>query len=329
MTTRIPADSPRVAPHPVPAQPSRPAPQPAVDVHQHLWPEPFVAALARRTHRPRLRRRGGEWVLQAHGEPDWTLDLRDQDPDARARRARDEGFDRVLIAPSLPIGAESLPPDEAEALLEAYHDGVAALPGPFGAWASAALVRPEPTLLARRLASGFAGLCVPAGALADARGLERLAPLLQVAERAGAPLFVHPGPAPWQPPAPAPAGLPAWWPALTAYVAQMQAAWFLWAARGRPLHPRLRVCFALLAGLAPLHAERLAARGGAAGHDPRTFLEVSSYGPDAVRAVAAAVGPGALVHGSDLPMAAQPRLDGTGIAGDRLRRRNAHLLLTR
>ena len=30
-------------------------------------------------------------------------------------------------------------------------------------------------------------------------------------------------------------------------------------------HPRLRVCFALLAGLAPLHAERLAARGGVGG----------------------------------------------------------------
>jgi hypothetical protein len=33
-------------------------------------------------------------------------------------------------------------------------------------------------------------------------------------------------------------------------------------AFGRPRHPRLRVCFALLAGLAPLHVERFIARGG-------------------------------------------------------------------
>ena len=43
----------------------------------------------------------------------------------------------------------------------------------------------------------------------------------------------------------------------------MQAAWHAFAVWGRPAHPRLRVCFAMLAGLAPLHRERLVARGGA------------------------------------------------------------------
>lgn len=312
---------------PSPARRTSPPATAAVDVHQHLWPEGFIAALARRAERPRLRRRGGEWVLQAHGEPDWVLDLAAQDPAGRAARARAEGFDRVILAPSLPIGVESLPPGDAEDLLESYHDGVAALPRPFGAWASAALVEPDPDGLSARLRDGFAGLCLPAGALADARGLERCAPLLHVAEDAGAPLFVHPGPAPWTGPGAMTTAMPAWWPALTVYVAQMQAAWFAWTARGRLMHPRLRVCFALLAGLAPLHAERLAARGGDQDPGPLAFLETSSYGPRAVRAVADAVGEGSLVHGSDIPMAAQPVLSGAGVAEDRLRRANPALLL--
>ena len=51
-------------------------------------------------------------------------------------------------------------------------------------------------------------------------------------------------------------------PPLVPYVQQMHAAWHHFHAAGRPRHPRLRVCFALLAGLAPLHSERLMTRGG-------------------------------------------------------------------
>ena len=60
----------------------------------------------------------------------------------------------------------------------------------------------------------------------------------------------------------------------------MSAAWHAWAAFGRARHPRLRVVFAMLAGLGPLHAERLAARGGPAEaiHDPLVWFDSSSYG---------------------------------------------------
>ena len=66
--------------------------------------------------------------------------------------------------------------------------------------------------------------------------------------------------------------------------------------------------FAALAGLAPLHAERLGARVArapvrAALGDPLTFYDTSSYGPLAVEAMLQAVGPAALVHGSDWPYA--------------------------
>ena len=64
----------------------------------------------------------------------------------------------------------------------------------------------------------------------------------------------------------------------------------------------------MLAGGAPLHAERLAARGGPADavHDELTFFDVSSYGPRTVDAMLRVVGADRLVHGSDRPVAGRP-----------------------
>ena len=113
---------------------------------------------------------------------------------------------------------------------------------------------------------------------------EQALPLLAAAADAGAPVFVHPGPV-----ADGAAGTrqPAWWAPATGYVAQQHAAWHAFHAAARPQLPSLRVIFALLAGLAPLHAERTAARGGPGGersvHDPLVFYDTSSYGPEAVR----------------------------------------------
>ena len=234
----------------------------ATDVHQHLWPEPLLHALSVRREPPMLARGARGWTLRLRGEPEALVDLADHDPDRRAALARADGLGRVLIAPSVPLGIEALPAGEAEPLLAAYHEGVAALPAPFGAWAAIGVHRPDPAALTRLLDGGFAGACVGADALAEPVGDERLGPLLETLERSGAPLLIHPGPAG------APSGAPHWWGALTGYVAAMHTAWYAFAAWGRPAHPRLRVCFAMLAGLAPLHRERLTARGGRAVADP-------------------------------------------------------------
>jgi hypothetical protein len=59
----------------------------------------------------------------------------------------------------------------------------------------------------------------------------------------------------------------------------------------------------MLAGLAPLQAERLASRGGPpAGADPLLFYDTASYGPAAVRCMASAVGAGQILYGSDRPV---------------------------
>jgi hypothetical protein len=107
----------------------------------------------------------------------------------------------------------------------------------------------------------------------------------------------------------------------------MQAAWLAVVTWARPAFPRLRVCFAMLAGLAPLQAERLASRGGGADlRDPHVFYDTSSYGPAAIAAMAAAVGADALVHGSDRPVVVpDPGAD----ALTPVRARNAARLLPR
>jgi predicted TIM-barrel fold metal-dependent hydrolase len=294
-----------------------------VDIHQHLWPEPLLRELARRRDPPRLIRGRAGWTLRLSGEADAPFVPADHDPDRRAALLDDDGVDRVLVAPSSPLGIEGLPGAEASALLDAYHTGLAELPECFGAWAAVGLEEPDPTALSRLLDRGFAGACVSAGALGDPAGYERLGVVLETLERHGAPLLVHPGPAAGGPRA------PGWWPALTHYVGEMQTAWHAFALWGRSAHPSLRVCFAMLAGLAPLQRERLVARGGCAESDADVFLDVSSYGARAVDAIVREVGVDRLVHGSDRPVATPGEL-AMGHAFDvALRERNPARLLGR
>jgi hypothetical protein len=227
------------------------------------------------------------------------------------------------VSLSSPLGIEGLPADEAGDLLAAYHDGVLALPAPFGAWAAACLTEIDPAALARELHRGFVGLQLPATALLDAGGYEHAGPLLDVLEATGLPLLIHPGPAGVLAP-----GVGAWWPAVVSYVQQMHAAWFAFRACGRPRHSELKVCFALLAGLAPLHGERVAARTGDRNVvDSDVFLETSSYGTRAVDATIRVLGVDGLVHGSDRPYADPARLDLGAAAVHALRSANPMRLL--
>jgi hypothetical protein len=263
------------------------------DVHQHVWPLALVQALRARRRPPRLR----GWTLEQAGEPDHEVDPVAHDAGLRAAQARADGLDLALVSPPSPLGIELLALEEAAELLDAYHEGVLALPAPFRAWAAASLADIDPAALGRELDRGFVGLQLPAGALLDEPGYARAAPLLELLEERGRPLFVHPGPGSGHP-----RGAPGWWPAVVGDVQQMHAAWYAFRALGRPRHSRLRVCFAMLAGLAPLHGERFAARSGERTVvDEHVFLETSSYGTRALDAVVRVLGVDVLVHGSDRP----------------------------
>ena len=279
------------------------------DCHQHLWPPALVEELRRRGRPPRL----AGWELHLSGEAPYAVDPADHDTGARRAAAGADGTDLTLLSLSSPLGIELLPPEEAAPLLGAWHDSADGLPAGYDLWAAPRLVEPDASELAEVLARPrVRGLQVPATSMLTPGALELVAPVLRVAERADLPVLVHPGPVS----APG-AGVPGWWHALTAYPAQLAAAWFAWHVVGRSLLPRLRIGFVALAGLAPLHHERLAQRGGTLGElDPGVFYETSSYGRQAVDAMTRVVGADALVHGTDRPYAGPADL-GLGPAFDR------------
>jgi hypothetical protein len=253
-----------------------------------------VAALRGRQKPPRLR----AWTLAVDCVPEYDVDPRDHDVTVRLAEAAADGLDLALVSLSAPLGIEFLPPAEAHELLDAYHEGARELPAPFGAWAAACLTEVDPPALERRLDQGFVGLQLPATTLLDVEGYERVKPLLDTLEARRRPLFVHPGPAI------AAGDAPPWWPALVSYPQQMHAAWYAFRAYGRARHPTLRVCFTMLAGLAPLHGERAASRAGLRTViDEDAFLEISSYGPRAIDATVRVLGIDVLVNGSDRPYA--------------------------
>jgi hypothetical protein len=275
-----------------------------------------------------VRRDGRGWRVRLAGEADSAFGPATHDARQRARSARAGRVERVLVCSSMPLGLELLPEDEARPLLAAWHDGVREAGAVFGLWGSVPLDGGAPADVDELLDRGAVGVALPAGALSSPRALAEVGPLLERLEARGAPLLVHPGAASPGGPAGAPAG---WWPALIRYVGEMHEAWHAWAAWGRGAHPRLRVCFAMLAGLAPLHAERLAARGGPADTiaDPNLFYDTSSYGALATAAMAATVGPDQLVYGSDRPVIdGAPPEELEGVAPDALLRANVARLLT-
>jgi hypothetical protein len=276
------------------------------DVHQHLWPPAFIAALRGRDRAPRL----DAWELHLPGERSWSLQAQDHDVEARAALAAADGNERVLVSPAASLGIDRLPPSEADELMGAWLHGALALPAPFRPWAGGGIQEPDPAALRAALDAGAVGLEVAADIVAAPEGLDRLAPLLDVVDHRDAAVLVHPGPA-GAGDAP---GRPRWWAPVVTYVSQLHAAWWAWVAEGRARWPRLRVCFAALAGLAPLHAERHRARGGeAAPVDLLTFVETSSYGERAIDAVGRALGIDVICHGSDRPYA-QPRTSDLGAA---------------
>ena len=292
-----------------------------VDVHQHVWTQPLVEALSQRSTLPFVRRSGGVTVLHSAGEHPYVIDLEAETAERRAGLVHEDGLDLALVAISSPIGIETLPREQALELIEAHLAGVDALREEFAPWGPLALDGAAPADVDAIVRRGCAGVSIPACALRDYEALDQLGAVLgQVAEHA-VPLLIHPG----RPAAAESLSDPLWWSAMTDYVAQLQAAWLTFVTRGRRDHPELTVLFPMLAGLAPLHAERLAARGGPEVDlkDPLIFYDTSSYGPLAIEAVARQVGAAQLVFGSDRPV-----IEPVSTGRDRLLQEQGARLLT-
>src|SRR5215217_3392678 len=103
----------------------------AIDVHQHLWPAPFLAALRARRAAPRL----DGWELELPGQPPYAVTPADHDVEARVAQADADGVALVCISPSAALGLDRLPPAESDELAAAWLEAAVALPAPFRAFA--------------------------------------------------------------------------------------------------------------------------------------------------------------------------------------------------
>jgi hypothetical protein len=269
----------------------------AIDTHQHLWPEQLADRLRARTQVPYLR----GWTLHTRAEPPYEVDPSHHDVTRRIAQDHASEVGSACVSLSAPLGIEHLPRRESGALIRAWHDGARQLPEHFKVWASVPSVDPDLGELAALLADDrFVGVQLPATDLASPAAWQRAAEVLRVAELAGAPVFVHPGPELVRPLS---GSLPGWWAPVVGYATQLQAAWWGWqACGGRADFPRLRLLFAAGAGLAPVHHERRTARGGdAPSIDRQVFVDTSSYGPQALDALVRVLGIDVLTLGSDRP----------------------------
>lgn len=291
------------------------------DLHQHVWTAPLLRALQARDRLPFVRRHGRATVVHSAGELPYRIDVAAHSAAARRATLHADGVQRAAVALSSPIGIEVLEPAAASELISAHLDGVLALGPEFLAWGPVPVQSPDGRDVDRVLSRGCVGVSLPAGALSGPAAVEFLGPVLDRVQARDVPLFVHPGPgvtvrsdgdahglgAEIE----APAGEPPWWRALTEYVTQMQTAWLIFQTTGRPAYPRVRIVYAMLAGGAPLLAERLALRGGPQLNltEPRTFYDTSGSGTQLRAAVEQLVGRDQLVYGSDRPVV-EPSLTG-------------------
>ena len=280
-----------------------------IDLHQHLWPEQLVDALRRRTAPPALEGRNGATVLRLQHEPDCEVDLTRHRTDVRIAALDEAGIDRAVVSLSTPLGIEALPAAESAELIAAYHDGVAEAGdrsgGRIAGWAAVPLAEDDAGAgtVAAALDRGFVGVSLPSAALARRDAIDRLAPLLHLLERRGAPAFVHPGPAPGTAPYARTAGMPDWWPNLGVYPGLSIAAYFAWRAVGAARWPRLRICFAIMGGAGPFLEERWRAFSGERGTiDRNVFLDTASCGRLALECALASYGVEQVVFGTDIPV---------------------------
>lgn len=289
-----------------------------IDVHQHLWTPQFVEALQRRRRMPFVRRDGAGYLVHLEGEMPSAVELDNEEAARRLATLERDGVQRALIAISSPLGIEALPRAEAQELIDAYLDGVQALGESFGAWGPLALDGISAADVDAVLARGCVGVSLPSGAIQRPAVVTALHSALARIEQRDIALFVHPGPGLGGELGESTASDPPWWPAMTLYVAQMHQAWLTFNAIVRPSFPRLRVVFAMLAGIAPLHHERLVARGGPSLDvaSPVSFYDTSSYGPLAIDAMARCVGHRQLLYGSDRPVVEPAANAGAGPLGE-------------
>ncbi len=260
-----------------------------IDVHQHLWPSPFVEALRARRRPPRLE----GWTLELYGGDRYEIDPALHDPEVRAI-----GHDLICLAPSAALGHR---PPRARGGARAGR-GVAG--GRRGAGGTVSALGHGRRARARSCHAGQR----PRSGRGRTRGGRRYVGGTGRPGPAGAPVRRARRAAGARPPRPdrRPGGPPPCLVDADGLLRQPAARRLvgLGGPRARPLSPAAGL---LRRAGRPRSRCTASATGPAAVADvpvdPLTFVETSSYGTQAVDAVLRVLGVDVICHGSDRPYA--------------------------
>jgi predicted TIM-barrel fold metal-dependent hydrolase len=176
-----------------------------IDMHAHWRPEELTEALRVRTREPRItRNQDGAEVLKSQRMGDAPLAEAFDDVEFHLARMDRQGVETSVL--SL-LGSfcwiESQPPEESGPLCRIVNDGMSAicrkLPGRFAAYAALPLTDMKAAAAEFERALGLPGMIgaqVPGNYFLTRKDAEAMRPLLEIANRHHATLFIHHGPRP-------------------------------------------------------------------------------------------------------------------------------------
>jgi aminocarboxymuconate-semialdehyde decarboxylase len=287
-----------------------------VDVHCHVIVEEMTAQAVPEDWRPAIRRENGHYRLAFRGRDVSSVVGEFTDIDTMLGEAAATGVDHLLLSPWISLVPASAEIAEAQQVCDVHNTALAALTAAHPGKVSAvgAVVLQDPPLAARQvaelMASGLAGVELPASVAGRYLGDDFFLPFWAAAEDSGALVFIHPTTRGF--------GVPA----LDGY--------YLWNSVGNPMetaiagahmamagvldrHPRLRVLLAHGGGALPIVRGRLrrafAVRPEARARlttGPDTALrsfyyDTVTHDHDLLADLARYAGPGQLLLGSDRP----------------------------
>jgi aminocarboxymuconate-semialdehyde decarboxylase len=176
-----------------------------IDMHAHWRPAEIADALRARTREPRIvRNPDGVEVLKSSRMGEEPVASAFDDLDFHLERMDRQGVDvSVLSLLGSFCWIEALPPEEAGQLCRTVNDGLSAIcrkhPHRFAAYAALPLTNMSAAAaeFERALAlPGIIGAQVPGNYFLTRKDAETMRPLLEVAHRRRAALFIHNGPRP-------------------------------------------------------------------------------------------------------------------------------------
>jgi aminocarboxymuconate-semialdehyde decarboxylase len=168
-----------------------------IDVHSHYLAPSLTAALAARTEPPRIVVDGGGRSIE-YGQGSGHPLLAEMTELERQLRSMDEdGVEVAVLSTNIP-GVDWFAPDDAAAIARDVNDELAAAvgahPSRFAALAVLPMGRPERAAveLERAVANGLRGAMIYSNVAGEALDLNGARPVLEVAERLGVPVGIHP-----------------------------------------------------------------------------------------------------------------------------------------